>query len=160
MRKNHENTNEIVTSNHYKLKDLQETAREQQPKINYIYEHLRKQSFQKDMNAPDIGDFFPVENPSQLELFMDRSNPLWDARREEFHNLLYTCLTNQKNIFSKGLIQTLFTRQYIRTVQWPSPGYCHSLSYIVIKYSINFFKNISVLGKASIRLSFRHLWPF
>lgn len=122
MRKNHENTNGIVTSNHYQLKASNEKADKRDSKIDKIYELVKKQSFQADMDAPDIGKFFPVRNQNQLEQFMDRSHPEWDERRKEFYNLLFTCLTDQKNTFSKGLINTIFTREYISLVKWPAAG--------------------------------------
>lgn len=122
MRRNHENTNGIVSSNHYHLKELKETAAVQGAEIRAIFEHVKKESFQKDMDAPDIGIFFPVKEPKQLELFMDRSHPEWDARRKEFYNMLFTCLTKQKNSFSKGIIGLLFSREYICNVKWPTFG--------------------------------------
>lgn len=122
MRRNHENTNGIVGANHYQLKDIQNRMSKQESEIAEIRQIVKKEAFQKDMEAPDIGFFFPVSTPEQLELFMDRSHPEWNARRKEFYNLLFTCLSDQKTAFSKGLIHTLFTREYISEYKWPSSG--------------------------------------
>ena len=122
MRRNHENTNGIVAANHYQLKELQGRVIGQEEKISFLYENAKKENFNRDMQAPDLGQFFPVQTPDQLEKFMDRTHPEWDARRQEFYNLLYTCISDQKNNFSKGLIYTLFTQDYIKIVKWPSSG--------------------------------------
>ena len=122
MRRNHENTNAIVTANHHKLKAIQERQLAQDSNIATIMEFVTKQKFEMDMEAPDIGVFFPVTDAKQLELFMDRSHPDWDARRKEFYNMLFTCLSDNKGCFTKGLLHTLFTRKYMLTVKWPSTG--------------------------------------
>lgn len=91
--------------------------------VRTILSIVQKDAFEKDMVSPDIGVFFPVTEAKQLEEFMDRSHPLWDARRKEFYNLLFTCLSNHQNSFTKGLLHTLFTREYMVRVKWPNSGY-------------------------------------
>ena len=122
MRRNLENTNGIVQANHSDLQVIKAVVEELSCKLDVISYHVQKNTFQKAMGGPDISEFFPVEKAEQLHEFMDRSHPEWPGRRDEFYNYLYTCVTDSKSAFSKGLFKALFSRTYMRTVKWPSFG--------------------------------------
>ena len=70
----------------------------------------------------DLSDFFPVERPQQLVDFMDKSHADWNSRRKEFYNFLFNCVTDTKKNFTKAILKTLFTRQYMMKVKWPTFG--------------------------------------
>lgn len=122
MRKNHENTHDIVKENHHELIDLKKEIKEMRSDISDVSFQVKKATFNNVMGGVDLSDFFPVVSTQQLEAFMDKKHPDWHLRRMEFYNFLYNCVTDCKKAFSKGLLKTLFTRQYMMTVKWPNFG--------------------------------------
>lgn len=121
-RRNHENTNEVVKVNHKELTCLREEMKEVKAMVASIAQHVERSTFKKVMSGPDMSEFFPVERGSQLVDFMDRQHPEWPARRDEFAFYLFNCITDYKKAFTKGLLKTLFTREYMSTVKWPRAG--------------------------------------
>lgn len=123
MSRNLENTNGIVKENHSDLQRVKSALAELTSTVDVIAYHVQKNNFREAMGGPDISEFFPVENAKQLDDFMDRTHPEWTGRRDEFYNYLYTCITDSKSSFTKGLFKALFTRSYMNTVKWPSFGF-------------------------------------
>lgn len=122
MRRNHENTNEVVKNNHSDLQILKAEIKLLHEKLDAISYQVQKATYQQVMNEIDISEFFPIGEAAQLEEFMDRDHPEWPARRREFYNYLYLCVNDNKKVFCKGLLKALFQRHYMRAVKWPKFG--------------------------------------
>lgn len=122
VRRNHENTHEIVKENHGEIVSVKREIKELKSEVLDIAFHVKKSTFTQLMSGVDLSEFFPVQKAQQLEDFMDRNHPQWEERKKEFHHFLFNCVTDNKKHFSKGLLKTLFSRQYMMTVKWPSFG--------------------------------------
>ena len=122
LRRNLENTHGIATASHQNTLDLKNQLANLDSKMDAVLAQVQKATFKSVMEGPDLSEFFPVENNEQLELFMNREHPQWEARKNEFYHYLYTISSNIKKGFARGLVKALFSRQYIRTVKWPSAG--------------------------------------
>lgn len=122
MRRNHENTNEIVKYNHSDLQMVKENIKALHDKIDDISYHVKRATFQELMNDVDISEFFPIESSKQLEDFMNREHADWPARKREFYNYLYNGLIDDKKAFTKGLLKLLFSREFMFTIKWPTFG--------------------------------------
>lgn len=122
MRRNHENTNEIVKYNHADLQIVKSDVKAIIAKLEDISYQVSKATFQSVMNEVDLSEFFPVHREEQLEDFMDRSHSDWPARKREFFNYLFNCVTDTSKEFSKGLLKALFARDFMMTAKWPSFG--------------------------------------
>lgn len=120
MRRNHENTNEVVRENHSELKAIRTEVVEIRSELAEVVHQVKKATYQSVMQGPDISEFFPVKKEQQLVDFMDRQHPEWEGRKREFYNFLFNCVTDDKKSFTKGLLKTLFSRDYMLTVKWPS----------------------------------------
>lgn len=118
-RRNHENTNEVVKENHKEIVSLREEMKGLKEMVATVAHHVKKSTFQKLMNGPYLSEFFPVTSADQLVQFMDRNHPEWPARRDEFAFYLFNCITDSKKSFTKGLLKSLFSRQYMSKVKWP-----------------------------------------
>lgn len=125
MRRNHENTHEIVRANHYELKSVKQEVTEMRSDIAEVTAQIKKSTFNNIISGADMSDFFPVTRPQQLIDFMDKTHPEWPSRRTEFFSYLYNCISDSKKTFTKGLLKTLFSRPYMCTVKWPTFGYDH-----------------------------------
>lgn len=123
MRRNHENTNDVVKHNHADLQIVKEHIKEIRTKLDELGHQIGRATFQIVMNEVDMSDFFPVAHAAQLENFIDKEHIEWPARRREFYNYLFNCVTDNKRAFTKGLLKSLFSREYMMTVKWPSFGY-------------------------------------
>lgn len=122
MSKNLHNTNGFVRATHQEVLDMKVHLLEMASKLDSVYTMVQKATFQENMRGCDISEFFPVENNEQLELFMDRDHPEWEARKAEFYHFLFTIASNIKKGFARGLIKALFTREYISSAKWPAFG--------------------------------------
>lgn len=122
MRRNDENTNAIIQASYTDIQELKSGQNRLESKIDIIKHHVLRSTFEKAMGGPDLSEFFPVHRQEQLLNFMDRTHPLWEARKNEFYNLLFTIATNTQSCFCKGLFTTLFTRSYMVLSKWPSFG--------------------------------------
>ena len=122
MRRNDENCYAIIQASYTEIQDLKNGRASLEAKVDVIKHHVLQSRFQKAMSGPDMSEFFPVQKQEQLINFLDRTHPQWEARRDEFYNLLFTIATNNKSCFSKGLFKTLFSRTYIVQSKWPSYG--------------------------------------
>lgn len=96
---------------------------------------VRKDTFDTLMQGPDMSEFFPVQNDQQLLDFMDRTNSEWPARRTEFAHYLFNCVSNSKKAFSKGLLKSLFSREYMRSVKWPTQRAWYFFSTLLILHN-------------------------
>ena len=77
----------------------------------------------------DIAKFFPVQQDSDLQRFLDKSDGRFHLRREEFENFLYCNVTKTvklKRPFEANLLSTLFSRDFISSHRWPGPRYIKS----------------------------------
>lgn len=73
-----------------------------------------------------IDSFFPVKVDGDLERFLDKSDGLFQSKREEFENFLFcnvTMIVKHKRPFESHLLSTLFARDYISSHKWPGPRY-------------------------------------
>lgn len=88
---------------------------------------LMRLAMQFDMRKKvNIDKYFPIPDDRSMALFMDKNDGQFHLRREEFENFLYCSVTNNaktKRPFENHLLATLFDREYIRSHQWPGPGY-------------------------------------
>lgn len=122
MRRNLENTHALALATHKEVVDMKGSMARFETTINLVSTQVEKATFLTLMQGTDISEFFPIETNHQLHLFMDRGHPEWENRKNEFFNFLLTIATNVKKGFARALIKSLFTRQFISTVKWPSPG--------------------------------------
>lgn len=121
-RRNNENTNEIVQYNHMDLRDLKKEVKDIQGKLDNVVFLVQKSTLQTVMDESDISVFFPVTHADQIDQFMDRDHQEWNSRRKAFYNYLFTTITESKRAFSKGLLKSLFTRDFMLDVKWPTFG--------------------------------------
>lgn len=119
-RRNHENTNQIVKECYKELAVLKEEQKETKSILLTLSHQIKKDTFGRLMKGPDLSEFFPVMRAKQLEDFMDRQHPEWSARRDEFAFYLFNCVTESKKAFTKSLLKTVFSREYMWTVKWPN----------------------------------------
>lgn len=123
MRRNLENTHGFAQAIHKEVLDLKARITKIESLLQGVSEQIHKATFKTLMNDDvDISEFFPVESEEKLQQFMDRDHPQWNARRNGFYQFLYTVATNNKKGFARGMIKAIFSRQYIRTVKWPTSG--------------------------------------
>lgn len=122
MRRNGENTYSYIQAIHQEILDMKAELAKMNAKVDGISHQVQTATFQTVMQGPDMSEFFPVKTPQQLETFMDRSHPEWPSRRSEFYNFLFTCVSDCKKTFVKGLLKSLFTREYMWKVKWPAYG--------------------------------------
>lgn len=122
MRRNQENTYAYIQATHKEVIDLKANVSNLESKLHSVSLQIQKATFQSVMQGADISEFFPVQRAEQLQSFMDREHPEWPSRKSEFYNLLFTIVTDSKKNLSKGLLKTLFCRDYMLTVKWPSAG--------------------------------------
>lgn len=122
LRKNLENTNGIVQASYSEIVALKASLSKIESRLEEISLQVKKATFITNMSGCDISEFFPVERPDQLERFMNRDHPEWNSRKTEFYNYLLTVVPSSKRGFAKGLLKSLFSRQYISSVKWPSYG--------------------------------------
>ena len=122
LRKNLENTNGIVQASYSEILVLKANLAKIESKLEEIALQVRKATFITNMSGCDISEFFPVERGEQLDMFMDRGHLEWNSRKTEFFNYLLSVVPTTKRGFAKGLIKSLFSRQYISSVKWPSYG--------------------------------------
>lgn len=121
MRKNHENTHEIVRENHGELLSIKTEVTDLRSDMADVKLQVSKATFKTLMcGGVDLSEFFPVERPQQLLDFMDKTHPQWEERKNEFYCFLFNCITNSKKAFCKGLLKTIFTRKYMITAKWPT----------------------------------------
>lgn len=122
MRRNHENTNEVVQYNHSDLQIIKQDNAIIKEQVYDLAIQMKKATFHTLMDTVDLSEFFPVEREAQLEDFMDRTHVDWPARRREFYNYMFNCITPGKKGFAKGLMKTLFSREFMWTTKWPTFG--------------------------------------
>ena len=122
MRRNMENIHGFAQSNHKNINELKATIQRLESSLEAMGEQLQKATFRTVVSGYDLSEFFPVEKKEQLDLFMDREHPQWEARKSEFYYYLYTIATQNKKAFARGMIKAIFSRSYINKVKWPSTG--------------------------------------
>lgn len=80
----------------------------------------------------DIDDYFPVKSLNHLRLFLNKSDGLFHARREEFEDYLYCCVTRNlklKRPFESSLLATVFSRDFITAHKWPGLRYNYTAKF-------------------------------
>ena len=122
MRRNMENTHGFAQAIHQEVLELKATISRIESSIQAVGVQIQKATFNSIMSGCDISDFFPVESKEQLERFMDRDHPQWNARKLDFYYLLYTIASTDRKGFARSLIKALFSRKYINAMKWPSQG--------------------------------------
>lgn len=123
LRRNLENTHGFAQAIHKEILELKERITALETLIQGISAQVHKANFKTLMaDDVDLSEFFPVERKEQIEQFMDREHPEWNARKQEFYHFLYTLASKIKKGFARSMIKALFSRQYIKTVKWPSAG--------------------------------------
>lgn len=123
MRRNNENTYNFIQASHKEILDLKTTVAKLEVQLQNVCLLVQNATFFSVMQGADLSEFFPVRKAEQLKLFMDRDHPDWPSRRTEFYHYLYSCVSDSKKTFTKGLLKALFSREYMWTVKWPSTGY-------------------------------------
>lgn len=87
---------------------------------------LHRLSTQFDMRKKVLIDqYFPIKRDSDLINFLNKLDGQFIIRREEFENYIYCSVTNTlklKRPFENSFIAAVFSRDYIKTHKWPSPG--------------------------------------
>ena len=155
-RRNHENTNQIVKENHKELMCFKEEMKELKSMVSTVVHQVQKSTFKNVMNGPDLSEFFPVTKESQLLEFMDRQHPEWPARRDEFAFYLFNCVTDSKKTFTKGLLNRLFTREYMRTVKWPNSRSEYVSRVLGLFWGFVFANNAIFFSDRTTKPSFYH----
>lgn len=122
IRRNHENTNEVVQHNHLDLQDVKSDIREIKAKLEELFFQVNKATFQTVMDGVDLSETFPVMREEQLAEFMNRNHPDWPARRKEFYNFMFTCIPKDKKELAKAILKALFSRTFMSTTKWPTFG--------------------------------------
>lgn len=122
MRRNMENIHGFSQSTHKNVLELKAAIVRIESNIQALGEQIHRATFKTVMAGCDLSEFFPIEKKEQLELFMDREHPQWEARKMEFFYFLYTIATKNKKGFARGMIKAVFSRTYISKAKWPSTG--------------------------------------
>ena len=122
LRRNMENTNAFAQATYKEVREIRAILSNMESKLELLAVQVQKATFKSVMQGCDISEFFPVERKEQLELFMNRDHPEWDARKSEFYNYLYTIASSIKKGFARGLIKAIFSRKYISNSKWPTYG--------------------------------------
>ena len=66
--------------------------------------------------------FFPIQNDDSMQRFLENDSTL-KTRQEDFQYLLFTVITEgdiTQRQFSDTLVNTLFTRDYLKRYRWPN----------------------------------------
>ena len=105
-------------------------AAEKQDRILSILEDLQatmvRLACKVDLNKNKINmdRYFPVKDDSCLERFLDKSDGMFDEKRNAFENMIYCNVTKNlklKRPFEASILATLFSRDFISSHRWPGP---------------------------------------
>lgn len=119
MKRNLQNTNDIVRQNNEKLTCTEYCVKNIAGMLKEMKDDMKQYMFHIQMDRTDLSDFFPLENDEALERFMDKTHEDWEARKFGFYHLLFTTVTKQKKKFAAALLHTIFSRNFIATHRWP-----------------------------------------
>lgn len=105
------------------LLDTQATRKQNDLLIEMFQEHKeenRKMSSYLQARITNLSQYFPLKDSATLELFLDESDGLFPLRRAEFYNWLLPCVTDKKNRFGTAILNTFFTKEFVKTHTWPT----------------------------------------
>lgn len=82
----------------------------------------KRMCFFLDMNAPDLTDVFPIKDQKSLMMFLSNFDGDFQRRKTAFEAMLYEVATKEDptSNFSTTLMNTLFSRSYLREYKWPT----------------------------------------
>lgn len=106
-------------------------AAEKQDKIISILEDVQNslnilcsQSVMK--KKINIDNYFPIHDDRGVAKFLDKSDGLFNEKREELEHLLFCHVTKNiklKRSFEANFLSIVFTREFISSHRWPGPRY-------------------------------------
>lgn len=74
----------------------------------------------------DIENYFPIQNDAGVARFLDKSDGLFNEKREGFEDLLFGHVTKNlklKRPFEANILSIVFSRDFISSHRWPGPRY-------------------------------------
>ena len=113
-------TNSIVRSNHQDLQAIKKENKTIIELLNKSRDENRKVNSYLQANIPDMKSFFPLQDEEMLQRFLDETDGLFPLRRQEFCNMILPCVTDKKNSFGTAILNTFFSKNFIKTHSWPS----------------------------------------
>ena len=106
--------------------------------LEEVQKTLQRLTCNLDMrNDVNIEEYFPIKNLAVLKKFLDKSDGLYQRRRDEFEDQLYNTVTNTlrlKRPFESSLLATLFTCDFMSSHKWPGTRYIKDLLMKINKY--------------------------
>lgn len=74
----------------------------------------------------NIENYFPINDDEGVAKFLDKTDGLFQEKRDEFENMLFCHVTKAiklKRSFEANFLAIVFSRDFISSHRWPGPRY-------------------------------------